>query len=108
MGLRVQGLGFKHHKSLAFGFMTNMNTHPQASRQASKRVGVSHLIDWRMVVDTHGVIMSGACSNHWIDGPPGFLLTSAKKNRKKERKKETTSTFVSVTVQIPRVCSVIL
>jgi hypothetical protein len=72
--------------------MTNMNTH----LQAGKRVGVSHLIDWRMVVDTHGAIISGACSNHWIDGPPGLLLTTAKKDRKKERKKETTTTFVSV------------
>jgi hypothetical protein len=60
-----------------------MNTHPQAG----KWVGVSHLIDWRMVVDTHGAIMSGACSNHWIDGPPGLLLTTAKKDRKKERKR---------------------
>lgn len=31
--------------------------------------------------------MSAACSNHWIDGPPGLLRTTAKKERMKERKR---------------------
>ncbi len=62
-------------RTLAFGFMTNMNT----SRQA----GQAHLIDRQMVVDIHGLVMDrwGQPQGRWVHG---LLCTAINKQTNKQ------------------------